>query len=227
MERLTICVRSFDGSVVDYAGDGLMAMWNAPVDHPDHAARGCRAALAMQAMLPQLDADWHDRLGTPLKIGIGLNTGPAMVGNTGARSRFKYGPLGHTVNLASRVEGATKQFGVPILITGSTKAQLGEGFATRRVGKVRVVGIHGAVDFYELFAETASPEWLARRDAFEEALGLYEAAQFGNACRVVHPLLSNQEGNYDVPSLNLVVRAAEAIKNPPDKFDGVFELSSK
>src|SRR5262249_21260195 len=72
MDRLTTCVRSFDGSVVDYVGDGLIAMWNAPVDHPDHAVRGCRAALAMQATLPQLDADWHDRLGIPLKIGIGL-----------------------------------------------------------------------------------------------------------------------------------------------------------
>src|SRR5262245_29818447 len=227
MDRLTNCVRAFDGSVVDYVGDGMIAMWNAPVDQPDHAARACRAALAMLETLPQLDADWHDRIGTPLKIGIGLNTGPAMVGNTGARVRFKYGPLGHTVNLASRVEGATKQFGVQLLITGSTRSQLGDTFATRRLGKVRVVGIQGVVDLFELHAETADAEWTGRRDAYEQALGLYETSQFGNACSAIYPLLTNQEGNYDVPSLNLVTRAVEAIKNPPEKFDGVFELTFK
>src|SRR5262249_36032333 len=159
----------------------------------------------------------------PLKIGIGLNTGPAMVGNTGARSRFKYGPLGHTVNLASRVEGATKQFGVPILVTGSTKTYLGDAFATRRLGKGRGGGRGGAVDSLERHAETGAPDWVARRDGYEEALGMYESAQFGNACRSVYPLLANQEGHYDVPSLNLVMRSVEAIKNPPEKFDGVFE----
>jgi adenylate cyclase len=227
MDRLTDCVRAHEGSVVDYAGDGMMAMWNAPVDQPDHAVRGCRAALAMLAALPQLDADWHDRLGVPLKVGIGLNTGPAMVGNTGSRARFKYGPLGHTVNLASRVESATKQMGVPLLITGSTRSHIGDSFATRRLCKVRVVGIQGAVDFYELYAETASQEWLARRDAYESALSLFESGQYGSACRSVYPLLANQEGNYDVPSLNLVTRSVEAIKNPPDRFDPIWELVSK
>ena len=227
MERLTECIRRHKGAVVDYAGDGIMAMWNAPMDQPDHAARACRAALDMLACLSEIDAVWQERLGGPLKIGIGLNTGEAMVGNTGSKSRFKYGPLGHTVNLASRVEGATKQLGIPLLITGSTRAHLGETFAARRLCKVRVVGIQGAVDFYELFAERASEEWLARRNAYEEALKLFEGGQFGLSCRAVYPLLANQEGQYDVPSLNLVTRAVEYIKAPPAEFDGVMELTSK
>lgn len=227
MDRLTECVRGHDGSVVDYAGDGLMAMWNAPLDQPDHAAKACRAALAMLAALPRIDADWHDRLGVPLKIGIGLNTGPAMVGNTGSRSRFKYGPLGHTVNLASRVESATKQMGVPLVITGFTKGHLLDSFATRRLCKVRVVGIQAPVDFHELYAEAAPAEWLARRDAFEKALEMYETGQFGVACRSVYPLLANQEGHYDIPCLNLASRAVEAIRNPPEKHDGVWELTNK
>ena len=78
-----------------------------------------------------------------------------------------YGPLGNTVNLASRVEGATKHLKTPILITGSTRAQIGDAFAMRRLCQVRVVGIQGAVDLYELHGETASPEWLADRDAYE------------------------------------------------------------
>lgn len=227
MDRQTECIRRHEGTVVDYAGDGIMAMWNAPIDQPDHAIKACRAALAIQASLPQLDADWHDRLGQSVKIGVGLNTGPAMVGNTGSRTRFKYGPLGHAVNLASRVEGATKQLGVPILLTGSTRAKIGDHFATRRLCKVRVVGILGAVDFYELFAEAASPEWTQRRNTYEEALTKFEAGDFGAACRCVYPLLATQEGNYDMPCLTLVTRSVEAIKYPPEKFDGVLELTSK
>ena len=95
-----------------------------------------------------------------------------MAGNTGSKQKFKYGPLGHTVNLASRVEGATKQFDIPVLITGSMRALLGDSFATRRLCKVRVVGIAGAVDLYELYAEGAPVEWLARRDQYESALAL-------------------------------------------------------
>lgn len=227
MDRLTNCVRAHGGSVVDYSGDGLMAMWNAPAEQPDHAARACRAALAMLATLPQLDADWHGRLGAPLKVGVGLNTGLATVGNMGSRLRFKYGPRGPTVNLASRTEAATKLVGVPLLITGTTRAQLGPEFAVRRLGKVRLAGIDGVVEFHELLAGSASLEALARRDSYEQVLGLYEAAQFGPACRAIHPLLTNQEGNFDMPCLNLLTRIVQAIKDPLKKFEGLFELASR
>ena len=228
LDKQSECIRKFEGTVVDYAGDGIMAMWNAPISQADHAVKACRAALAIQACLPQIDAEWHDRIGQSVKVGVGLNTGMAMVGNTGSRVRFKYGPLGHTVNLASRVEGATKQFGVPILITGSTRAQLPPGaFATRRLNKVRVVGILGAVDFYELHAEQAPEDWCKRRDTYEAALTLFESGQFGPSCSTVYPLLANTDGNYDMPCLNLVTRSVEFIKAPPLNFDGVIELTQK
>src|SRR5262249_50428243 len=160
--------REHDGVVVDYSGDGIMGMWNAPATHADHAAKACRAALSMLASLPDLDSRWHDRLGAPLRLGIGLNTGPALCGNTGSKQKFKYGPLGHTVNLASRVEGATKHFGIPLLLTGSTRARLGDAFAVRRLCKVRVVGIAGVVDLFELAAEGAPAEWTGRSRAYED-----------------------------------------------------------
>ena len=83
-----------------------------PAEQPDHAARACRAALAMRGGLPELNRRWEGRLGKAIGLGIGINSGAALVGNTGSRQKFKYGPLGHTVNLASRVEGATKHLGV-------------------------------------------------------------------------------------------------------------------
>ncbi|MCI0464380.1 MAG: adenylate/guanylate cyclase domain-containing protein, partial [Gemmataceae bacterium] len=159
-------------------------------------------------------------------LGIGLNTGTALVGNCGSRHKFKYGPLGHTVNLGSRVEGATKQLGIPVLITGSTRALLGDRFATRRLCRVRVVGVSEAVDLYELHAETATPEWLARRDLYENALGLFETGQWPAACRAIYTLQLGQEG-HDVPSLDLATRSIECLKNQPTEFDGIVELSSK
>ena len=137
-------------------------MWNAPVAQPDHAARACRAALAMIGELPGLNERWAGRIGAPLALGIGVNTGAALVGNTGSRRRLKYGPLGNTVNLASRVEGATKQLGVPVLITGGTRGRLAAPFATRRLCRVRVVGIDAPVELFELHGETATPTLAGR-----------------------------------------------------------------
>src|SRR5262249_53518498 len=107
MERLSGKIAEHHGVIVDYAGDGILAMWNAPVAQPDHAARACRAALAMQAELPALNAAWQPVVGSPLVLGVGVNSGMAQVGNTGSSRKFKYGPHGHTVNLASRVQDAT------------------------------------------------------------------------------------------------------------------------
>ena len=227
MERLTACVRRYYGVVVDYFGDGLLAMWNAPTDQPDHAALACRAALAMLAELPGLNADWQAVVGKPLALGIGLNTGTAMVGNTGSRQKFKYGPLGLTVNLVSRVQGATKQLGVALLISGSTHAKLDGGFATRRLCRARVVGIAGPVDLHELHAETATPEWSTRRDSYEAALRLWESERFAEVPAALSPMLVGQAGDYDLPSLALLGRAVRCLTSPPEHFDPVLELSSK
>src|SRR5262245_10567167 len=95
MDRLTARVLEHAGVVVSYSGDGMLAMWNAPTDQPDHATLACRAALAMIAELPGLDELWRDRIGGPLGIGIGINTGRALVGNTGRRTKFMYGTRGY------------------------------------------------------------------------------------------------------------------------------------
>ncbi|HEX8202859.1 MAG TPA: adenylate/guanylate cyclase domain-containing protein [Isosphaeraceae bacterium] len=227
MEELTERIRAHQGVVVDYIGDALLALWNAPLDQPEHARLACRAALAMQGALPGLNDRWADKIGGPFGLGIGLNSGTALVGNTGSRSRFKYGPLGHTVNLASRVEGATKQFGVPILITGATHERLGGSLATRRLCRVKVVGIAEPVALYELHAEAADPDWQTRRDTYETGLAHFEAGRLAEAGRTLYALLEGREGTYDLPTLALVARAIEHLKDPPGPFDPVLELTTK
>jgi len=229
MERLCFCVEEQEGVVVDYSGDAMMAMWNAPADQPEHVSQACRAALSMLEELPALSSRWSARLNRPLQLGVGLNTGPALCGNIGSTHKFKYGPLGHAVNVAARVEGATKQLGVPLLITGSTQALLRGPYQSRRLCKARVVGIKEAVDLYELhFGESITPQWVTRCLEYENALQLYESGKFSEACRVLANVLAAQsDKEQDGPSLSLMARAIDALKSPPDSFDGVLELHRK
>ncbi|MGZ0170229.1 MAG: adenylate/guanylate cyclase domain-containing protein [Planctomycetales bacterium] len=226
MNRINACVREFDGTTVCYLGDGLMAMWNAPVDQSDHPLLACQAALAMQKQLPDLNKEWGKKLDTELGIGVGVNTGVAMVGNTGSDEKPHYGPLGHHVNLASRVEGATKHLGVPILVTGDVRAKLDSSVETRRVCQVRVVGMNAPVSLFELRGD-ADDNWRQRRDIYETALAQYEAGEWMQACQSLNPLLAATESTFDLPSLGLMSRSIEHIKSPPVEFDPVWNLSSK
>ncbi|MEE9126001.1 MAG: adenylate/guanylate cyclase domain-containing protein, partial [Planctomycetota bacterium] len=224
MDFQTEEIRQYGGVIVDYYGDGLLAMWNSPQEQPDHAAVACRAALAIRDGLAQVSAGWEEKIGEPLRLGIGLNTGQALVGNTGSKSKFKYGPMGPTVNLASRVEDATKSLGVPILVTGSTRRQLNESFATRRLCTARLAGVAEGVDLHELHSEGASPEWLERRTAYETALEHFESRRWGETCQKIYPLLQDLESKYDVPSLNLLSRAVDCLKHQPEHFDPCLDL---
>jgi adenylate cyclase len=229
MEQFSNRIVEHGGVIVSYLGDGILAMWNAPAEQADHAMRACRAALAMQAEVPAINARWQAIVGRPLVAGIGVNTGPVQVGNTGSSRKFMYGPLGHAVNLASRLEGATKQLGIPVLISGSTQAQLPHTFATRRLCQVRVMGTAGVVVLYELQGEAATPDWLTQRDTYEAALALYEAGAWAKASQTLVPLLqqAGQQGQYDKPTLRLLRRAGECLETPPQAFDPVMELTSK
>jgi adenylate cyclase len=212
MDYVSTRILEHHGVIVDYYGDGVCAMWGAPTLQPDQAALACRAALAVLRDLPALSAQWEPRIGEPLGVGIGINTGPALVGNTGSRYKFKYGPLGHTVNVASRVEQQTKHLGIPALLTGATRARIGDAFALRRLYRVRMTDSDSSLDLYELHAGDATPEWLAWRDAYEAALGLFEQGQWQAACQRLAPLLQSQGDRQDIPSVNLLNRSTECIQ---------------
>jgi adenylate cyclase len=173
MEALDECVLRHGGVLIDFIGDELLAMWGAPDPQEDHARRACQAALDMLGSVARLSDDWQGVVGEPTCVGVGINSGPVSVGNTGTRRRFKYGPVGNTVNLASRIQGATKHLGARVLISESTKAQLGGGFAVRRLARLQVVNIREPVTVYEL-APPGQAGWDELKRGYEEALGLYE-----------------------------------------------------
>jgi adenylate cyclase len=224
MDMFSQCVLDHAGVLVDYIGDELIAMWGAPAKEPHHARLACRAALAMLATLPELNKRWQVELGEPMAVGIGVNTGVARVGNMGSRSKFKYGPLGHTVNLASRVQGATKYLKCELLITGATRAGLDESFALRRVCTVRVVNIALPVDLYEL-ATSDTPDWPQAKQEYEKALEAFGQKNFRMSARIL--------GNWmlirpdDGPSLLLLGRAVNCLIDEPVNFDPVWVLPGK
>lgn len=223
MGMLSDCVLAHRGVLVDYIGDELMAMWGAPEEQPDHAELACRAAVDMLGLLPEMNARFLAEIGEAMDLGIGINTGVARVGNTGSKHKFKYGPLGNTVNLASRVQGITKYMKTRLLVTEATRERLGEGFASRRLGKVRVVNIGEAVNLYEL-AEAGDPQWEALCLQYESALAEFERKGFSMAARILATLTAERPA--DGPSLVLLSRAVNALVDP-DSFDPVFVAPGK
>ena len=224
MSVLTQCVLDLEGVVVDYVGDEVMAMWGAPDDQPDHAARACRAALAMFANLPVINERWQSVAKEPLNFGIGISSGMAQVGNVGSRIKFKYGALGNTVNLGSRVQGATKHLKTSLLIADSTRAGLDESFHVRRLCQVRVVNIAQPVTLLELVAPN-KPGWEGLKLNYEQALDEFTRGEFRQACRILGRLILDHPD--DGPGLILLSRAVGCLVKKPDPFDPVMVLEGK
>jgi adenylate cyclase len=224
MGVLSDCVLSHRGVVVDYIGDEVMAMWGAPERQPDHAKLACAAALAMYDQLPKLNARWQSLLGEPMGLGIGTNSGLARVGNTGSERKFKYGPLGNTVNLASRVQGANKYLKTKLLITGAVQAQLGQEFEVRQLCRARVVNIAEPVTLFELVG-CPTPDWMDLKSGYEEALEKYESKEFRQAARILGRICT--EHPLDGPALFLLSQAVRCMIEEPTEFDPVWVLPGK
>jgi adenylate cyclase len=218
------CVFDQEGVVVDYTGDELMAMWGAPAAQPDQAHLACLAAQAMQRKLPEINERWVTKLNEQMQVGIGINSGVAQVGNIGSELKFKYGPLGHTVNLASRVQGVNKFLKTTALITQATRDKLPPEASVRRICSVCVVNIREPVDLYEL--RTDQDERCRRLvELYERALAHFEAQEFHEAISVLGDYIP--EHREDWPSHVLLGRAVDSLVNPKRKFSKVWKLPGK
>jgi len=168
------------GSLDKYIGDAIMAIFGAPVAEPQHAALACRSAVEMVQALRTLQHSLRERRLPAIDIGIGINTGPMIVGNMGSASRFNYTVVGDAVNLASRIEHLNKDYGTNILVSEYTLDQVGNEFTTaREVDRVRVRGRAQPVRLFELIPEGkyATLDWL------EEYRAAYAAMREGDGAR--------------------------------------------
>jgi len=230
MEHLSEQIQIEGGVIVDYAGDGILAMWNAPVKQPDHVERACKAALAMQKGFPEVCKRWGHLLGDfPIGLGIGINTGVALVGNTGSKRKFKYGPMGLTVNLASRLEASTKLLGLPLVISGSSKAKLPANYPTRRLGQAMFPGVSYPVEIFECKDSSASNEWQENRILYETALQHFEAKAYGHAIKTLTPLFEKHGLGklIDNPSLKLIRKSLEGLESTAGEFSSILWTMTK
>jgi adenylate cyclase len=225
---MTDVVLSENGTLDKYIGDAIMAIYNAPLDVPDHAARACRSALRMIEELRRLNPVFESEMGLQIEIGVGIHTGEAVVGNMGTSVRFDYTAIGDTVNLTSRLEGQNKYYGTRVLLSEETRSACGEGFLCRPLDLLRVKGKQHPVLLYELlaFAERASPEQQELARGFEAALPLYRQGRFADAYQVFEELGRKFPG--DQPTRIYLERCREFMQHPPvPEWDGVYTARTK
>ncbi|WP_182865298.1 adenylate/guanylate cyclase domain-containing protein [Rhodopirellula sp. JC639] len=224
MTELSQCVIDSDGVLVNYMGDEVFAMWGAPGDQQDHARRAIECAKRMLGAIEQLRGRWGSVLPQKFGAGIGINTGPALVGNVGSRQKFQYGPLGNTVNLSSRLQSATKQLGVACLAGESTVRAAGCTEQCRRLAKLSVVGIEHCIDVYEITLQ-ADDQWQQLKREYEQALDDFEHRRLADSAARIESLVADYP--QDAPSRDLQRRVRDEVDQPSRDFSGVLELTQK
>lgn len=218
-----------EGGVLDkYIGDAVMAFWNAPFDQPDHVIRATRCAIRMRDRLKAMNEEGAFPKGIELKVGVGVNTGDMVVGNIGAEMRYDYTVIGDSVNLASRTESLCKEYGVMIIVTQNTAADLKTGFHLRLLDQVAVKGKKEPIRIYEVLGitgEVADVD-LAYAKRFEAAFELYASRRFDEAVLEADKLLA--ERPTDVAAGHLKERCEIYRETPPPAdWNGTWVLTKK
>ena len=217
----------YRGTLDKYIGDAVMAFWGAPVEDPQHARNGVLAALEMQKDCEQLNAMFAARGWPALKIGIGVNSGTVRVGDMGSKVRLAYTAMGDAVNVASRLEGRTKSYGVGILVGEATRERVTD-LVFREVDRVRVKGKDEAVTVYEPLGPASDvPENIAAElQLWNSTLRAYRGRQWDEAETNLAELLRMNPtcGLYRV----YVARLADKRRDPPPPhWDGVTVFDEK
>ena len=253
---LTDIILAKNGTIDKYMGDCIMAFWNAPMDDPKHAEDGCRSALEMVAAMAPLNARLEQeakdegRKHLDLKVGLGLNSGDAVVGNMGTAQRMDYSVLGDTVNTAARLEGQSKTYGTDIVIGPSTREQVSE-FAIIELDNIQVKGKTVGLQIYALMGDeevAKDPAFIAVKEAVSEMIREYRNQAWDKARELADKVRAAAEAAADTkvgPVLAVKAAASDRFKldvlcdlyesrirqyeaePPPADWDGVFIATTK
>jgi adenylate cyclase len=229
--RMTDIVFETEGTLDKYIGDAVMAFWGAPLDQPKHAANACRAAVKMQQTLREQRPYFKQKYDIDVNVGIGINSGPVAVGNMGSERIFEYTVIGDHVNLASRIEGLTKDYHSAILTTRFTLdliAQSGEPLPPHRVlDSVKVKGKKVAVELIQILDVELSKDGL---DLFQQGRDLYSRQIWDEAISKFELAAKalTFEGAEDRMSREFIDRCQEFKTNPPGAdWDGAWVMTTK
>ncbi|MBI4577562.1 MAG: adenylate/guanylate cyclase domain-containing protein [Planctomycetes bacterium] len=216
------------GTLDKYIGDAVMAFWGAPVPQEDHARRAIEAALECRDALARMREAFRERGLPALEARAGINTGRVHVGNFGSQQRFSYTVMGDAVNLASRLEGANKNYGTTIMMGENTFAKTGGEFETRPLDLLRVKGKHQPVAVHEVLAPRGGLG-LRRREMvalYLEGMGHYKGRAFDRAAASFRGAL--EVDRTDGPSTTYLERCESYRSRPPaPDWDGVYEMTTK
>ncbi len=222
LSAMTDIILEEGGTIDKYEGDAIIAFWNAPQDQPDHAERALRASLRCQETLAALQSHFQKTAGREMSQRIGLNTGPAVVGNMGSRSRFDYTMLGDAVNLASRLEGANKVYGTGIMASQATIEAAGGAFFGRELGLLQVVGRKEPT----MVIEPMRPETIAARvavlETFAQALNAFKTGNIAEAKSLFAKIAPE-----DPPAAAYLKYCDELPAPLPPDWSGVWKLTEK
>jgi adenylate cyclase len=243
---LTNVILERHGTIDKYMGDCIMAFWNAPLDDDDQEYNGCTSALAMLAEMGPLndrleqEAIEEGRKHIPLKVGLGLNTGPCVVGNMGSDMRFDYSVLGDAVNLAARLEGQSKSYGMNVVLGPTTREAIKDRLATIDLDFIQVKGKTEGTYIYGLMGDEdvlADPAFLNVQKQVSQAMEFYRTQQWDDAEYLFKNLRKmcddehrpwKLEVNLDVVCDLYEERIQEYKKSPPPAdWDGVFIATTK
>lgn len=225
---LTGVIQKYRGTIDKYMGDAIMAFWGAPLEDPDHATHALKAAMELGQALRGLDEPFKARGWPPLYIGVGLSTGNMRVGNMGSEFRVAYTVMGDTVNTGSRLESLTKEYGVVVLCSETTRNAAPADWAFRELDSVRVKGKHEPVAIYEPLGPKEELDPALRQDVARHrgALKLYRA-QLWDQAEAEFFNLSQSGRPHRVYELFLE-RIMILRENPPGpKWDGAFTFTHK
>jgi len=235
---LTDAILERKGTIDKYMGDAVMALWNAPLDDKQHQLNACEAAVDMLERAEKLDKvrEEEAREGgyahIPLNIGIGLNTGVCVVGNMGSDKKFNYSVFGDSVNLASRLEGQSKQYGFPIIVGSNTALAVKDRFAILELDFIMVKGKKEPEVIYAIAGreDTAQSGRFQRlRNLTIEMLACYRSRDWEGALAAI----ARGHTSDDAHALKLLYNLYEArIKDfqnspPPEDWNGAFALLTK
>jgi adenylate cyclase len=235
---LTNAIIERKGTIDKYIGDAIMAFWNAPLDDPQQEINACEAALEMLARADKLnqdfkrEADLNGGKYMPLRVGIGLNTGPCVVGNMGSDFRFNYSVLGDTVNVASRLEARTKDYRIPIVIGSGTEQNAKEKFVTMEIDRIQVKGKTEPETVFTVLGRTErgqDPNVQELRDLTTRMLRYYREQDWTQALETIE-LCRKAAERFGIGALyDMYAERVEAFHRdpPPPDWNGVYEAESK
>jgi adenylate cyclase len=227
--EMTDIIFDHEGTLDKFIGDAVMAFWGAPIDDKDHARKSVSTAIHMVRAVDTFNERNRKDGYPPLKIGVGVHTGKAIVGNIGSNKRLDYTIIGDNVNLASRLEGLTKEYGLSLLISGPTYELIKDHFICRPIDVVVAKGKTQSVPLFQPLIERKpgpdAAKWEALCYLYNDAYKLYQQGQFTWALESFRKILEKHP--QDGPTLTFIERCEVLAKSPPVDWQGVFVATKK